>query len=75
MRAIIIGAGIGGLAAALTLRRADIEVQAGHVAYRGLVPAERLVHLGMEVSAYSWWGPQHHFVHYFVGTGARYVNW
>ena len=47
----------------------------GHVAYRGLVPAERLSHLGLEVNASSWWGPGHHFVHYFVGAGARYVNW
>jgi salicylate hydroxylase len=47
----------------------------GHVAYRGLVPAERLAHLGLEVNASSWWGPSHHFVHYFVGAGARYVNW
>ncbi|HKD76162.1 MAG TPA: FAD-dependent monooxygenase [Ktedonobacterales bacterium] len=47
----------------------------GHVAYRGLVPAGRLAHLGLEVNASSWWGPNHHFVHYFVGAGARYVNW
>ncbi|MBV8358228.1 MAG: FAD-dependent monooxygenase [Deltaproteobacteria bacterium] len=47
----------------------------GHVAYRGLVPAERLAHLELEVNASSWWGPDHHFVHYFVGAGARYVNW
>jgi salicylate hydroxylase len=47
----------------------------GHVAYRGLVPAERVAHLGLEVNASSWWGPGHHFVHYFVGAGARYVNW
>ncbi|HXW85483.1 MAG TPA: FAD-dependent monooxygenase, partial [Candidatus Binataceae bacterium] len=47
----------------------------GHVAYRGLVPAERVAHLGIETSAYSWWGPEHHFVHYFVGAGARYLNW
>ena len=25
--------------------------------------------------ASSWWGPNHHFVHYFVGAGARYLNW
>lgn len=46
----------------------------GHVAYRGLVPAERVAHLGLEVSGYSWWGPEHHFVCYFVGAGARYLN-
>jgi salicylate hydroxylase len=47
----------------------------GHVAYRGLVPAARLAHLGLEVNASMWWGPDHHFVHYFVGKDARYVNW
>jgi salicylate hydroxylase len=47
----------------------------GHVAYRGLVPAEGIAQLGIEVVASSWWGPDHHFVHYFVGAGARYLNW
>src|SRR5271167_4647579 len=47
----------------------------GHVAYRGLVPAARVADLGIEVVASSWWGPNHHFVHYFVGAGARYLNW
>jgi salicylate hydroxylase len=47
----------------------------GHVAYRGLVPAARVAHLGLELEASSWWGPNHHFVHYFVGAGARYLNW
>jgi len=54
---------------------ADSPRFSGHVAYRGLVPAERVAHLGLEVNASSWWGPGHHFVHYFVGAGARYVNW
>src|SRR5215470_13379152 len=45
----------------------------GHVAYRGLVPAARVARLAIETSAYSWWGPDHHFVHYFVGAGARYL--
>jgi salicylate hydroxylase len=47
----------------------------GHVAYRGLVPAARVADLGLELVASSWWGPDHHFVHYFVGAGARYLNW
>jgi salicylate hydroxylase len=47
----------------------------GHVAYRGLVPADRVAHLGLEVTANVWWGPEHHFVHYYVGAGARYHNW
>jgi salicylate hydroxylase len=34
-----------------------------------------VAHLGLEVEAASWWGPDHHFVHYFVGAGARYLNW
>ncbi len=47
----------------------------GHVAYRGLVPADRVAHLGVELAATVWWGPEHHFVHYYVGAGARYLNW
>jgi salicylate hydroxylase len=47
----------------------------GHVAYRGLVSADRVAHLGLEIAAAAWWGPDHHFVHYFVGAGARYLNW
>ena len=53
----------------------DLPRFSGHVAYRGLVPAERVKHLGLEIAAASWWGPEHHFVHYFVGAGARYLNW
>jgi salicylate hydroxylase len=45
----------------------------GCVAYRGLVPAERLKHLGLEVASNSWLGPGGHFVHYFV-AGGRLVN-
>jgi salicylate hydroxylase len=47
----------------------------GHVAYRGLVAADRIAHLKIEVAASAWWGPGHHFVHYYVGAGARYHNW
>ena len=47
----------------------------GHVAYRGLIPADRIAHLGMELAVAAWWGPGHHFVHYYVGAGARYHNW
>jgi len=47
----------------------------GHVAYRGLIPADRVAHLGLEITANVWWGPDHHFVHYYVGAGARYHNW
>jgi salicylate hydroxylase len=45
----------------------------GCVAYRGLVPAERLLDLGLETTAQVWMGPGRHFVHYFV-SGGRLVN-
>lgn len=38
----------------------------GCVAYRGLVPADRVAHLDLEVSAQIWVGPGKHFVHYYV---------
>jgi salicylate hydroxylase len=38
----------------------------GCAAYRGLIPAERLSHLDLEVTAEVWMGPGRHFVHYFV---------
>jgi salicylate hydroxylase len=38
----------------------------GCVAYRGLVPADRLAHLGLPVEFQVWMGPGKHFVHYFV---------
>jgi salicylate hydroxylase len=38
----------------------------GCVAYRGLVPADRLAHLDLEVSSVVWMGPGKHFIHYFV---------
>jgi salicylate hydroxylase len=45
----------------------------GCAAYRGLVPAERLRELGLEVTAQVWLGPGRHFVHYFVQQ-ERLVN-
>ena len=45
----------------------------GSVAYRGLVPAERLAHLDLEVTSQVWMGPGSHFVQYFV-QGGRLVN-
>jgi salicylate hydroxylase len=41
----------------------------GHVAYRGLVPAERLGHLELEPICTARLGPGAHFVHYFVSGG------
>jgi salicylate hydroxylase len=43
------------------------------VAYRGLVPADRLRELDLEVTAQVWMGPARHFVHYFVRS-RRLVN-
>jgi salicylate hydroxylase len=44
-----------------------------HVAYRGLVPAERVVHLRLERNCTVWPGPGSHVVHYFVAAG-RLLN-
>jgi salicylate hydroxylase len=38
----------------------------GCMCYRGLVPAQRLVHLDIPVEAQIWMGPGKHFVHYYV---------
>jgi 2-polyprenyl-6-methoxyphenol hydroxylase-like FAD-dependent oxidoreductase len=43
------------------------------VAYRGMVPAERLAHLDIENTSTVWMGPGRHFVHYFV-SGGRLLN-
>jgi len=50
---------------------------AGCVAYRGLVPAERIAELGLELGSQSWVGPGGHFVHYFVSRGRllNFVGW
>jgi salicylate hydroxylase len=45
----------------------------GCVAYRGLVPADRLAHLDLEVTGQVWMGPGKHFVHYYV-QNRRLVN-
>src|SRR3954447_7665750 len=45
----------------------------GCIAYRGLVPAERLRDVELEVTAQVWMGPGRHFVHYYV-SGGRMVN-
>jgi salicylate hydroxylase len=45
----------------------------GHVAYRGLVPAERVAHLGLGLRCTVRLGPGAHFVHYYVGAG-RLLN-
>jgi salicylate hydroxylase len=46
----------------------------GSIAYRGLVPAERLADLELPRYSNGWLGPQRHFVHYYVGRGGRLMN-
>jgi salicylate hydroxylase len=55
----------------------EAPVFAGCVAYRGLVPAERLGDLGLEIGSQSWVGPGAHLVHYFVSRGdlLNFVGW
>ncbi len=50
---------------------------AGCVAYRGLVPSERIADLGLELGNQSWVGPGGHFVHYPVSRGRllNFVGW
>jgi salicylate hydroxylase len=45
----------------------------GCVAWRGLVPAERIKHLGIEIASHNWMGPDGHVVHYWVAAG-RLMN-
>jgi len=45
----------------------------GCVAWRGLVPAERIRHLCIEIASHSWLGPDGHVVHYWV-SGGRMMN-
>lgn len=45
----------------------------GCVAWRGLVPAERIGHLDIEVASHNWMGPGAHCVHYWVSAG-RFMN-
>jgi len=45
----------------------------GCIAYRGLVQAERLRRLNLDVTMEVWMGPGKHFVHYFVQS-QRLVN-
>jgi salicylate hydroxylase len=40
----------------------------GCVAYRGLVPAEKVRHLNVEVNAQIWMGPSKHIVMYYVAS-------
>jgi salicylate hydroxylase len=55
----------------------EAPVFAGCVAYRGLVPVERLADLDLELGSQSWVGPGAHLVHYFVSRGQllNFVGW
>jgi salicylate hydroxylase len=50
---------------------------AGCVAFRGLVPIERIANLGLECGTQSWVGPGAHLVHYPVSRGRllNFVGW
>ena len=52
----------------------DAPTFSGHVAYRGLVPYERVAALQLEPTMTAWLGPHRHFVHYAIGRGGRYLN-
>jgi salicylate hydroxylase len=45
----------------------------GSIAYRGLVPAERVRDLALPRASTAWLGPGRHFVHYYVAAG-RLLN-
>jgi salicylate hydroxylase len=45
----------------------------GCIAWRGLVPAERVASLGIEVASHNWMGPDGHVVHYWVAS-RRFMN-
>ncbi|MDH2401818.1 FAD-dependent monooxygenase [Bradyrhizobium sp. SSUT18] len=45
----------------------------GCAAWRGLVPAERIRHLDIDVAAHNWMGPDGHVVHYWVSAG-QFMN-
>ena len=45
----------------------------GCVAWRGLVPVERIAHLEIEVASHLWMGPGGHCVHYWV-SARRLMN-
>jgi salicylate hydroxylase len=55
----------------------DAPLFAGCVAFRGLVPVERIADLNLEIGSQSWVGPGGHFVHYFVSAGRllNFVGW
>ena len=74
---VLVGAdGIHSSVRALLFGEQDPEF-AGCVAYRGLVPVDRIADLGLERGNQSWLGPGGHLVHYFVSGGRllNFVGW
>lgn len=70
---VLIGAdGIHSVVRAAIIGR-EAPVFTGCVAYRGLVPADRVRDLQLPLEAQNWLGPGRHLVHYFV-SGARLIN-
>ena len=70
---VLVGAdGIHSKVHALTFRPEKARFT-GCVAWRGLIPAERVRHLDIEVASHNWMGPDGHVVHYWVGAG-RFMN-
>jgi salicylate hydroxylase len=55
----------------------EAPVFAGCVAYRGLVPVERIADLALDTGNQSWVGPGAHLVHYPVSRGRllNFVGW
>jgi salicylate hydroxylase len=54
--------------------RPDEMRPSGYVAWRGIVPADKLAHLDIPVSSYIVMGPRLSFVFYYV-AGGRELNW
>ncbi|WNG18532.1 FAD-dependent monooxygenase [Cystobacter fuscus] len=46
----------------------------GYMAFRAVLPAERIQGLRLQRDLTSWWGPGRHFVHYFI-SGGRQLNY
>ncbi len=55
------------------LFEAEAPTFTGNIAWRSLIPAERLPPGMVRPAATAWWGPGRHFVHYYV-RGGQFVN-